>query len=153
MERTFVMIKPDAFHRGFVGRIIAKFEQKGLKLVAAKMLMLNDEILEKMYAHLKDKPFFGEIKKFMKSGPVLATVWEGIDAVETVRKLLGKTKAREAEPGTLRGDWAMSVMCNLAHASDSQENAKKEISLFFSEEEILSYERAFDKYLYAKHEA
>jgi nucleoside-diphosphate kinase len=149
MEQTFALIKPDAFQRNLVGRIISRFEEKGLQLVAAKLIHLNDDIISKQYQHLADKPFFPEIRDFMTKSPVLATVWRGADCVETVRRLCGITKAREANPGTIRGDWAMSVMCNLVHASDSRENADFEISLYFSKEEILDYERNMTPFLYS----
>lgn len=152
MEKTFVMIKPDAFHRGFVGKIISRLEEKGLQMIGAKLVWLDDEILDKQYQHLSGKDFFKEIRDFMKVGPVLATSWEGVDCVETVRRLCGITKAREANPGTIRGDWAMSVMCNLIHASDSNENAKKEISLFFKQKELLHYQRIDMPVIYSKHE-
>lgn len=152
MESSLILIKPDAFYRALVGRSISRFEEKGLQLIGAKLIWLNDEILNKHYAHISKQPFFEEIKQFMTAGPVLATVWSGVDCVQTVRRLCGITKAREADPGTIRGDWAMSVMCNLVHASDSLENAEKEISLFFQENELLKYERIDLPFLYSKHE-
>lgn len=152
MEQTLVIIKPDAFHRGFVGRIILRLEEKGLQMIGAKLIWLDDEILDRQYQHLLEKDFFEEIREFMKAGPVLVTSWAGIDCVQTVRLLCGITKAREAEPGTIRGDWAMSVMCNLVHASDSVENAKKEISLFFGQKELLHYQRIDMPVLYSRHE-
>ncbi len=152
MERTLMLIKPDAFNRALVGRIISRLEEKGLQLVGAKLIWLDDNILNKHYAHLSNQPFFEEIKNFMKAGPVLAMVCESLDCVQTVRRMCGITKAREAAAGTIRGDWAMSVMCNLVHASDSTENAKKEISMFFNEDELLHYERVDMPFLYSRHE-
>lgn len=152
MEQTFVLIKPDAFQRALVGRIMSRFEEKGLQLVAAKLILLSDKSVSKQYQHLADKPFFDEIRNFMQKGPVLATVWAGVDCVETVRRICGITKAREADPGTIRGDWAMSVMCNLVHASDSKTNADKEISMYFDRESILSYKQSTTPFLYSNRE-
>lgn len=139
MERTLVLIKPDAIQRGLIGRIISRFEEKGLKLVGIKFMSLTDEILNEHYSHLLDKPFFGGTKRFMQSTPVVAICWEGLDCVDTVRRLCGITKAREAAPGTIRGDLAMSVQANLVHASDSVETAEKEVARFFNDSELLSY--------------
>lgn len=152
MQQTMVLIKPDGFHRALVGRIISRFEEKGLLLVGAKLVQLDEETLNKHYKHLLNKPFFEEIKQFMRSGPVMSMVWEGVDSVQTVRHLCGITNAREAEPGTIRGDWGMSVMCNLVHASDSLENAEKEISLFFKIDELIQYERVDAPFLYSERE-
>lgn len=152
MESSLILIKPDAFHRSLVGKSISRLEEKGLHLIGAKLIWLDDDILNTHYEHIANQPFFGEIKEFMTAGPVLATVWYGVDCIQTVRLLCGITKAREAEPGTIRGDWAMSVMCNLVHASDSKENAEKEISTFFKKHELLHYERVDMPFLYSKHE-
>ena len=140
MERTLILIKPDAIQRGLTGRIIARFEEKGLKLAGIKFMRLNDELLNEHYSHLLDKPFFGGTKRFMQSTPVIAICLEGLDSVETVRRLCGITKAREAAPGTIRGDWAMSVQANLVHASDSIETAKSEVARFFSDAELFEYD-------------
>lgn len=139
MERTLVLIKPDAIQRGLIGRIISRFEEKGLKLVGIKFMSLTDEILNEHYSHLLDKPFFGGTKRFMQSTPVIAICWEGLDCVDAVRRLCGITKAREAAPGTIRGDLAMSVQANLVHASDSVETAEKEVARFFNDSDLLSY--------------
>jgi len=152
MQQTLVLIKPDGFHRALVGRIISRFEEKGLRLVGAKIIHMDEATLDKHYVHLSDKPFFEEIKQFMRSGPVMSIVWEGFDCVQTVRNLCGITNAREAEPGTVRGDWGMSVMCNLVHASDSLESAEKEISLFFKADELIQYERVDTPFLYSERE-
>ena len=152
MQRTFVMLKPDALNRGLVGKAIARFEDKGLKLVAMKMLRLDDEMLKVHYAHLADKPFFPKIVEFMKRSPVVASVWEGKDSVEVVRKLCGVTNAREAAPGTIRGDYSMSIQANLVHASDSEETAKAEIARFFTDAELFEWESAAEKYKYSKDE-
>lgn len=152
MERTLVLIKPDAVQRGLVGRIITRFEEKGLKLAAIKFMSLTDEILNEHYSHLLDKPFFGGTKRFMQSTPVVAICWEGLDSVDTVRRLCGITKAREAAPGTIRGDLAMSVQANLVHASDSIETARQEVARFFNDSELLSYNSALTGLVYSEDE-
>lgn len=141
MERSVVLVKPDGVQRGLVGEIISRFEKKGLKLSAAKMMMFNDSILNQWYAHHSDKPFFSSLKNYMKGAPVLAMLWEGEDVVATVRKMVGITLAREAEAGTIRGDFAMSQQYNLVHASESVEIAKKEQGLIFSKEEIFEWDK------------
>lgn len=142
MEKTVVLVKPDGVQRGLVGQIISRFERKGLRLCAVKMVALNDPVLEQWYVHHKDKPFFKDLKDFMKSSPVVAMVWEGLEAVEAVRKVVGITKARGAEAGTIRGDFGMSGSHNLIHASDSVENAAKELKLIFKDEEIFDYQKS-----------
>ena len=141
MERSVVLVKPDGLQRGLVGEIIARFERKGLKLVGLKMMYLTDQVLDQWYVHHKEKPFFGSLKKFMTSSPIVAMLWEGIECVGAVRKLCGVTKGREAEAGSIRGDFAMSQSNNLIHASDSVENAKKEMDLVFEASEIYDYEK------------
>lgn len=149
MQRTLVLIKPDGVQRGLIGEIIHRFERKGLKLVAMKMMSVDDVILDTHYAHLRDKPFFAGIKKFMKSSPLIACVWEGLDAVENVRLIVGATRPREAAPGTIRADFAMSVPSNLIHASDSAETAEQEITRFFHGNEVFSYEKTEYLHVYA----
>ena len=119
MERTLVLIKPDAVQRGLIGNILNRFERKGLKVVGLKLMELSDEILDDHYSHLSDKPFFPRIKSFMRSTPVIAICLEGFEVVYTVRTLCGITNSREAASGTIRGDLGMSIQCNLVHASDS----------------------------------
>ncbi len=152
MERTLVLIKPDAINRGLVGRIMSRFEEKGLKMVGIKFMKLTDELLNEHYSHLLDKPFFGGTKAFMQSTPVVAICWEGLDVVETVRRLCGITKAREAAPGTIRGDLAMSVQANLVHASDSLETAQAEVKRFFGDSELLDYNSALASSVYSEDE-
>jgi nucleoside-diphosphate kinase len=152
MERTLILIKPDAIQRGLIGRIITRFEEKGLKLAGMKFLSLTDELLNDHYSHLVDKPFFGGIKRFMQLTPVIAVCLEGVDSVETVRRLCGITKAREAAPGTIRGDWAMSVQANLVHASDSLETAQKEVARFFNDSELFDYESVRTQTVYSEDE-
>lgn len=152
MERSVVLVKPDGLQRGFVGEIIRRFEKKGLQLVAIKMIALDDALLDEWYAHHKDKPFFGKLKAYMKSYPVVAMLWEGVDVVETIRKLVGVTKAREAEPDTIRGDLAMSQQYNLIHASETGEIAKREEKLMFNDNEIFSWEKTDLKHIYIDEE-
>jgi len=150
MERTLVLIKPDAVQRGLVGHILARFEDKGLKVAGMKFMKLTDALLNEHYSHLADKPFFPGTKRFMTLTPVVAICLEGLDAVETVRRLCGITKAREAAPGTIRGDWAMSVQANLVHASDSLETAKTEVARFFNE--LYVYDSALTQTIYSEDE-
>ncbi|HYM00322.1 MAG TPA: nucleoside-diphosphate kinase [Blastocatellia bacterium] len=152
MERTLVLIKPDAIGRGLVGKIVTRFEEKGLKLAGVKFMKLSDALLNEHYAHLADKPFFPGTRAFMQSTPVIAMCWEGLDCVETVRRLCGITKSREAAPGTIRGDFAMSVQANLVHASDSVETAKTEVKRFFNDAEIIDYDWAAIGSIYSKDE-
>jgi nucleoside-diphosphate kinase len=152
VERTLILIKPDAVQRGLIGRIITRFEEKGLKIVGIKLMRLTDELLNEHYSHLADKPFFGGTKRFMQLTPVVAICLEGLDAVESVRRLCGITKAREAAPGTIRGDLAMSVQANLVHASDSPETAKAEVARFFGDSELLEYSTALLPLIYSEDE-
>jgi nucleoside-diphosphate kinase len=152
MERTLVLIKPDAVQRGLIGRILARFEDKGLKVIGLKFMELTDALLNEHYSHLADKPFFPGTKRFMTQTPVAAICLEGLDAVETVRRLCGITKAREAAPGTIRGDWAMSVQANLVHASDSIETAKAEVARFFADAELYQYQSAQTPTIYSEDE-
>lgn len=152
MERTLILIKPDAIGRGLIGKIITRFEEKGLKLAGIKLLKLTDALLNEHYSHLLDKPFFGGTKRFMQLTPVIAICIEGLDCVETTRRLCGITKAREAAPGTIRGDWAMSVQANLVHASDSTETAKQEVKRFFADSELFDYEISLTSMIYSEDE-
>src|SRR6266513_5010147 len=152
MERTLILLKPDALQRGLLGEIISRFERKGLKLVGMKMMRLEDALLDEHYSHLNHLPFFGEIKKFMMLTPVIATCWEGVDCIETVRRLCGITKSREAAPGTIRGDYGMSIQANLVHASDSIETAGKEVARFFDASELFEYPYALTSTIYSEDE-
>lgn len=152
MERTVVLIKPDGLQRGLVGEIMHRFERKGLKLVGVKMIRLTDEILDNWYAHHKDKPFFTTLKSFMEWTPVVAMVWEGLEAINAVRKIVGITKSREAEAGSIRGDFGMSGSQNIIHASDSAESAEKELGLIFNGDELYEYDSATDLLIYSKEE-
>jgi nucleoside-diphosphate kinase len=138
VERTLVFVKPDGVQRGLVGEIISRLERKGLKIVALKMLQMDRAMAERHYGIHRDKPFFSSLVDFITSGPIVAAVVEGRQAVEVVRRLMGDTDPLKAAPGTIRGDFGMEVQENLIHGSDSVENAQKEISHFFSAKEILS---------------
>ncbi len=151
LQKTLIILKPDAVKRGLVGKILARFEEKGIKIVAMKMVQLNREILEKHYAEHKGKPFYESLVSFMQSGPVVLAVLEGFNAIEVVRKMVGATNGREAEPGTIRGDYSMSQQNNLIHASADTSVAEREIKLFFKEDELLDY-KASERIVYAKDE-
>ena len=148
MERTFVMVKPDGVHRGLVGEIISRIERKGLKILAIKMLWIQRELAEQHYAEHREKPFFSNLVNYITSGPVVAMVVEGENAISVVRNLVGATNPIDAAPGTIRGDFGLDIGRNVVHASDSQASAEREISLFFREEEILDYVRTDEKWVY-----
>lgn len=148
MDRTFVMVKPDGVQRGLVGKIIARFEEKGLKLVALKMMNIDADLASRHYAEHVGKPFFEPLVKYITSGPVVAMVLEGKGAVEVVRSMMGVTDPSKAAPGTIRGDMALDVGRNVVHGSDSAASAQREISLFFKPEELVDYRLDADKWLY-----
>lgn len=152
MKKTLVILKPDTVQRGLIGEIISRFEKKGLRLVGMKMIWLNDDILNTHYSHLKDKPFFQRIKDSMSSCPVVVCCWEGIDAIEVVRTIVGATNGRAALPGTIRGDYSMSVQENIVHASDSTEMAVTELPRFFGAAELFDYSQNNILSLYANDE-
>ena len=152
MERTVVLVKPDGVQRGLVGEIVSRFERKGLRLASIKMIGLDDAILDEWYAHHKDKGFFPNLKQYMKSYPVVAMLWEGLEAVAAVRIMIGITKAREAAPGTIRGDFAMSQQYNLIHASENSDVARKEEALMFDDSEIFGWEKEDYRQVYAEEE-
>lgn len=152
MERTLVLIKPDAIQRGLVGEIINRFEKKGLKLIGLKMMSLDEALLREHYAHIANKPFFPGVASFMKSSPVVAMCWEGLEAVVAVRLITGVTKAREADAGTIRGDFAMSLSCNVIHTSDSLETAEKEVPRFFKSDELFEYYKSEYEHVYNEEE-
>lgn len=152
MQRTLVLLKPDAIQRGLVGEIVHRFERKGLKIVALKMIKASEAILEEHYAHHKDKPFFASLKKFMMSAPLVGLVLEGKDAILVVSKMAGKTNGREADYGSIRGDFSISQSNNIVHASDSEEAAKEEIHRFFDDSEVHDWDRAISPYLYGDDE-
>lgn len=135
MERTLILLKPDTVQRGLIGPILTRFEQKGLKLVAMKLRQFNADLLERHYSDHAERPFFRGLVEYMSSGPVVALALEGVDAIKVCRSLIGATNGREAAPGTIRGDYAMSFSTNLVHGSDSPEAAAKELGIFFPEAE------------------
>ncbi len=142
MERTLVLLKPDAVQRRLVGRIISRLEDKGLRIVAMKLVQVSRNLAERHYGEHREKPFFAELVQFITSAPVVALVVEGPSAIQTVRTLMGKTNPLEAAPGTIRGDYGLSVTMNLVHGSDSSTTAAREIPLFFTPEELVDYTTA-----------
>lgn len=148
-ERTFVMVKPDGVQRGLVGKIVSRFESRGLKLVAGKFMQIDDDLAREHYAEHVDKPFFDDLSEFITSGPVFAMVWEGQDAVAQVRTMMGETDPAESAPGTIRGDFGLDLGRNVIHGSDTEPgSAEREIGLFFDDEELLDYERIDESWLY-----
>ncbi|MBE6526444.1 MAG: nucleoside-diphosphate kinase [Thermoplasmata archaeon] len=148
MERTYLMVKPDGVQRGLVGEIVTRFEKKGLKLVAAKLMVIPKETAEKHYAEHKDKKFFPSLISYITSGPVFAMVWEGENAVQVCRNIMGKTNPQESAPGTIRGDYCMVTGVNIIHGSDSPESAAREIGIFFKADELVDYKKDAEKWIY-----
>ena len=148
IQRTLILIKPDALQRDLVGEIVHRFERKGLKIIGMKMIQLRDAVLDTHYAHIADKPFYADVKQFMMSSPVIAMALEGVEAVSAVRILLGPTKGYEADAGSIRGDLSIAVASNLVHASDSVENAEAEIERFFDVNELFKYTKITDQFFY-----
>ena len=142
MQRTLILLKPDCVQRRLVGTIVQRFEQKGLRLVALKLVQAGRELAEKHYAVHKGKPFYESLLQFLVSGPTVALVWEGREAVAVARTLMGATDGTKAAPATIRGDFALSVQNNLVHGSDSPENAALEVALWFRPDELVSYQPA-----------
>lgn len=147
MERTLVLVKPDGVQRGLTGEIIKRFENRGLKLIAAKFLLVDESLAKKHYAVHEGKSFFPGLIRYITSSPLLAMVWEGPQAVAAVRQTVGATKPLEAAPGTIRHDFALEMGRNLVHASDSPENGELETSIWFKPEEIFTWERATDSWI------
>ena len=145
METTLVLLKPDTVQRGLIGQIVSRFENKGLKIVWMKLMSLSDAIIEEHYDFLKDKPFFPAIKIYMTSGPVVAIALSGTNVVKTVRNLTWATNPQEAQPWSIRWDFALTIDANIIHASDSEETAQVELKRFFKDGEISSYEKISDK--------
>jgi len=150
MERSFIMIKPDGVQRALIGEIIRRIERKGLKIIGLKMIKISKEIAKRHYEEHKDKAFFDELIKYITSGPVVVMVVEGREAIKVVRKLVGSTNPIDASFGTIRGDFGLDIGRNVIHASDSKESASREISLFFSENEILEYKRIDENWIYER---
>jgi len=148
MEKTFIMVKPDGVQRGLIGEIVSRFEKKGLKLVGAKLMQVSQELAETHYGEHKEKPFFGELVDFITSGPVFAMVWEGENAINIARTMIGATNPAEASPGSIRGDFGVTVGKNVIHGSDSKESAEREINLFFNENELVAYDKQDHSWIY-----
>ena len=147
MERSLILIKPDAVQRALSGIILSRFERRGLKIVSMKMLQMDNALAKKHYGIHEGKPFFDELVEFIISGPIIAAVLEGERAIEIIRQTMGETDPAKASLGTIRGDFGIDIGHNLVHGSDSLENAKKEIETFFSTEEILEYSREIDNWI------
>ncbi len=147
IERTFTMLKPGVLSRRIAGEIISRIERKGFDILAARLVRIPRSLAETHYAEHRDKPFFGELVDYITSGPVLAMVLEGDGAVSLLRTLCGSTRAEEAAPGTIRGDYAMHTGLNIIHASDSVESARRETSLFFRPEEIIDWQDGNDSWI------
>ena len=147
MQRTLVLVKPDGVQRGLIGRIVARLEQRGLKLVAMKMMRISPQLAGRHYAEHRGKPFYDGLIAFITSGPVVAMIWEGREAVTVVRSVMGSTDPLKAAPGTIRGDLALDLGMNLIHGSDSVDRAESEMALFFRADELHDYERTADRWI------
>ena len=152
METTLVLLKPSCVQRNLIGEIVSRFERRGLQIVGMKMMQLSDQILREHYAHLTSKPFFPALAGSMQTSPVVALALRGVDAVQVVRTMTGATNAREAAPGTIRGDYSMSNQQNIVHASDSIENATIELARFFRQEEVFDFTAAQRSFVYGDDE-
>lgn len=148
MERTFVAVKPDGVGRGLVGEVIARFERKGLRLVGLKMMQVPDGLARQHYAEHSEKPFFAGLVEFITSGPIVAQVWEGRNAVAVGRALLGSTDPAQSPPGTIRGDFGLTISCNIVHGSSSVADAEREVGLFFEDSELVGQPRPEEDWLY-----
>src|ERR671936_2756137 len=147
MQRTLVLVKPDGVQRGLIGEIVGRFEGRGLKLIAMKMMRVTRELAARHYAEHQGKPFYEGLLTFITSGPIIAMIWEGREAVNVVRGLMGATDPLKAGPGTIRGDLALDLGMNVIHGSDSTARARDEISLFFRDDELLDYDRTADRWI------
>ncbi|MFT4413098.1 nucleoside-diphosphate kinase [Fredinandcohnia humi] len=148
MEKTFLMVKPDGVQRQLIGEVVSRFERKGFQLVGAKLMSIPRELAEQHYGEHKERPFFGELVDFITSGPVFAMVWQGENVISTARGMMGSTNPKDAAPGTIRGDFGLTVGKNVIHGSDSPESAEREISLFFNEEEVVAYDKLINNWIY-----
>jgi nucleoside-diphosphate kinase len=149
VERTLVLVKPDGVQRGIIGEILARFERKGLKVVGLRLLSVPRQLAERHYAVHAGKPFYPGLVEFIISGPVAAIALEGPDAIATVRRLVGSTRPNEADAGTIRGDYGISTLRNLIHASDALETAAEELDLWFESDELVDYQRDVDRWIVA----
>jgi nucleoside-diphosphate kinase len=148
MEKTFLMVKPDGVQRNLIGEIVSRFEQKGFQLVGGKLMSISKELAEEHYGEHKERPFFGELVDFITSGPVFAMIWEGENVITTARQMMGSTNPKDAAPGTIRGDFGVTVGKNIIHGSDSPESAVREIGLFFNNEELVQYDKLMNQSIY-----
>lgn len=147
MEKTLILVKPDGVQRGLVGEIIGRFERRGLKLTGLKFMQMSNELAEQHYGVHKERPFYKDLVNYITSGPIVAMVWVGNDAINAARATMGATNPVSAAPGTIRGDFGMEIGRNLVHGSDSVENGEKEAALFFSAEELVSWQRSTDSWI------
>jgi nucleoside-diphosphate kinase len=147
MEKTLVLVKPDGVQRGLAGEIISRLERRGLKLCGMKFIQMSRQLASVHYEVHKERPFYNSLVEYITSGPVVAMVWEGKDAIQTVRTTMGATNPSTAVPGTIRGDLAVEIGRNLVHGSDSPENAAREVSLFFAQEELVDWIRETDRWI------
>ena len=147
MERTLILVKPDGVQRGLIGEIVGRFERRGLKLVGMKFLQMSDDLAGEHYGVHKERPFYASLVEYITSGPVVAMVWEGNEAIAAARATMGATKPVEAAPGTIRGDFGMEIGRNLVHGSDSAENGAIEIALWFDEAELIDYDRTIEPWI------
>ena len=148
MERTLVLIKPDALQRGLAAEILSRLERRGLKIVGLRLMRLDQALARRHYAEHEGKPFLDSLVRFITSGPLIAAVFEGPNAVEVVRGLMGATDPQQAAPGTIRGDLGLFIQSNLVHGCDSPEAAEREIALFFEDDDIVSWERSIDPWVF-----
>lgn len=148
MERTFLAVKPDGVQRGLVGEIIRRFEQKGFKLVGLKLMQVPRETAERHYGEHQGKPFFNGLVDFITSGPIVAMAWEGKNVIATARAMMGATNPANAAAGTIRGDFSVDIGRNIIHGSDAPESAERELGIFFKPEELVSWNRAVDTWIY-----
>lgn len=148
MERTLIILKPDALQRGLSGEIIGRLERKGLKIIGIKMIRVDSAVLQAHYAHIVDKPFYADVEKFMQSSPVIVIAVEGKECIDSIRILVGATDPRKAEAGTIRGDMALATGRNLVHASDSAENGQEEVARFFGDDELFDYDKSEYMHVY-----
>ena len=148
MEKTFLMVKPDGVQRNLIGEIVSRFEKKGFHLVGGKLMNISKELAEEHYGEHKERPFFGELVDFITSGPVFAMIWEGENVITTARQMMGSTNPKDAAPGTIRGDFGVTVGKNIIHGSDSPESAVREIGLFFNNEELVQYDKLMNQWIY-----
>lgn len=153
MERTLVLLKPDAVQRGLIGEIIARLERRGLKLIGAKLVQVQQDLAEKHYQIHKGKPFYGGLIAYITSSPVMAMVWEGPSAIAVVRQTMGATDPQQAEPGSVRNDFSLEIGRNLTHASDGSDTAAAEVALWFDPDELNSWARDMDRWIYEAPEA